>query len=368
MCKIKHTAILFMMLAMALTGCGDQRVLEKLGFTQTTAYDLLPNHQLKVTNSIPKTDPKAKTSREVLTTTATTSKEAKIHLSRQTDRLLVSGQMRNSLFSITLAKQGIWDYIDTLIRDPSIPARVKVIIVNGNAGRLLSKDYGQHPRTGQYIDRMLEKEAKAHAIPKTSLFKFTRDYYDDGIDPVAPLIKEGKRNILIDGVALFAKDKYITRIGTDDTMFFSLLYEDFKSGDINFNLGRSKGKPETVMFSYLVNKRKIRIHRDNAGKLHATIEIKIKGTVLEYTGGLHLSRDQDLRSLERKTSEHVNRNTERLIKLMQKHKVDSLGIGRYVRNHLSYAEWKQLDWRETFPQVDVQCLSTIKITNFGKFR
>lgn len=366
--SIKNSVAVFGLLATLLSGCGDQRVLEKLGFTQTGAYDLLPNHKLKVTNSVPKIDPSAKTTREVLTTTATSSKEARIHLSKQTDRILVSGQLRNTLFGIDLAKQGIWDYIDTLIRDPSIPSRVKVIIVSGNAGKLLSKDYKQHPRTGQYIDRMLEKETKAHAIPNTSLFKFTRDYYDDGIDPVAPMIKEGKKNIFVDGVALFAKDKYVAQIGPDDSMFFSLLYDDFKSGDINFNLGRMNGKQETVMFSYLINKRKIRVHRDDAGKLHVKIDITLKGTVLEYTGGLKLSKDGERNLLEQKTSQFINRNAKRLIKLMQKHKVDSVGIGRYVRNHIGYAEWKKLDWRETFPQVDVQCLATINITNYGKFK
>lgn len=34
---------MMLLVMLLLIGCGDQRVLEKLGFTQTTSYDLDPN-------------------------------------------------------------------------------------------------------------------------------------------------------------------------------------------------------------------------------------------------------------------------------------------------------------------------------------
>ncbi|WP_452472545.1 Ger(x)C family spore germination protein [Paenibacillus xanthanilyticus] len=58
--------------------------------------------------------------RENITVTAKTSKESKLLLSRKTELIMVSGQLRDTLYGLSLAKRGIWEYIDTLVRDPSI--------------------------------------------------------------------------------------------------------------------------------------------------------------------------------------------------------------------------------------------------------
>jgi spore germination protein len=77
---------------MTITGCGkDQRILEKIGLTHTTAFDLMPGGMLKVTNSIPLAVDEGRRPREVLTTISDSSKGAKVDLSRQTQLVLVSG-------------------------------------------------------------------------------------------------------------------------------------------------------------------------------------------------------------------------------------------------------------------------------------
>src|SRR5690606_24140257 len=114
-------AVMLLLIILLLTGCGDQRILEKLGFTQTTSYDLDPNQEqasndekqeqqkLLVSVTIPRTSDE--TSRELITATAYTSKEAKLKLQSQTEFRMVSGQLRNTLFGLSLAKQGIWEHI-----------------------------------------------------------------------------------------------------------------------------------------------------------------------------------------------------------------------------------------------------------------
>ncbi|GIP14951.1 hypothetical protein J40TS1_05930 [Paenibacillus montaniterrae] len=109
-------------IALLLAGCGDQRVLERLGFTHTVSYDLIEtdedesDRKLMISISIPR--PESGTGsgdgrRQVLTAVSSTAKEGRYDLSRQTELMLVSGQLRNSLFGLSLAKQGIWEQIDT---------------------------------------------------------------------------------------------------------------------------------------------------------------------------------------------------------------------------------------------------------------
>lgn len=364
----KLTAFMSLILLVLLTGCGDQKILEKIGFTQTTSYDLLPEGNLKIAVTIPKADPEANVSREVLSTTAQSSKEAKISFSRQTHLILVSGQLRNTLFGLSLAKSGLWNHIDTLIRDPSISPRVKVTVVNGDAESILEKNYKQHPRTGKYVDLLLEKETHFQTLPKVTIYDFARDYYDDGIDPVAPIIKDIGDSVIVDGVALFRDDKYIAKVDPNDSLIFSFLRGDFKQGQININLAGTDESRETVMFSSIVSSRKVDVKQAADKKSIVNIEVNVKGSILEYIGDLKLSNDSDRRKLERNMSENLSGRGNQMVQFMQEKKVDSVGIGMYVRNSMSYASWKNTDWREEFPHIQINCHIHVKIKDYGKFR
>jgi spore germination protein len=46
--------------------------------------------------------------------------------------------------------------------------------------------------------------------------------------------------------------------------------------------------------------------------------------------------------------------------------VDSIGIGAYVRNSMSYASWKKLDWYEEYAHLTVKCKVDLNIINSGQ--
>jgi len=362
-------------IVLTLSACGDQRILEKLGFTQTTSYDLLTENEEKTKNklmisiSMPKLSPEGGTTqRELLTAIASTSKEGRIKLSTQTELTLVSGQMRNALFGLPLSKQGLWEHIDTLVRDPSISPGVKVTVVDGNAHDLLAKDYPSHPRTGQYIDHLLEKEALVNTIPTVTLFEFTRDYFDDGVDPVAPIIKQSGKNIFLDGIALFRKDRYVTKVKPEQALIFAILHGNFKQGELSINLEESGRDNEHVMFSSLISQRKIKASPNlRQNHIIIDIDIKIKGSVLEYIGDLHLDNDKDRKEIENLISKYITKETQKMIAKMQKNNVDSIGLGKYVRSKLTYKEWNNLNWHDIYPDVQVHCHAKVVIKDYGKF-
>lgn len=358
-----------------LIGCGDQRILEELGFTHTISYDLAEqkegqtDNQLLITVSIPRADPEdRKVKRETLTATAKTIKQAKIKLDRMTELIIVSGQLRNNLFGMSLAKEGLREHIDTLMRDPAISQRVKVTVVNGDAHDLLMKDYPTHPRTGQYVDRMLQKQSNANTIPYTTLYEFVRDLFDDGIDPVAPIVKDNGSKVLIDGIALFSNDRYVTKIEPDKALTFAFLRGNFKQGDLSIDLGKVGRSDEHVMFSSLLSNRKMKVTSiDNKHRFKIDIQLQIKGSVMEYTGELKLSNDEERKKLEKLISDYISQETTKMITVMQRNNVDSIGIGAHVRNSLSYSEWTKLDWDQVYPQVEVNCSALLKIKDYGKF-
>ncbi|MGC6588774.1 Ger(x)C family spore germination protein [Paenibacillus sp. Dod16] len=362
----KCTCLLLLLCIIPLSGCGDQRILEDLGFIQTTSYDLLPDGKLAITVSIPQADPETSAKREVLTATAESSKEAKMIMSRRTGMLLVSGQIRNVLFGLSMAKNGLHGHLDTLFRDPSISSQVKVSAAESSKE---IDDYSQHPRTGRYIDMLLEKEALGQTIPKVTLFNFARDFFDQGIDPVAPIIKKHENNyITTNGIALFRDDRYVTKIEPQDAMVFAFLKGKFRDGQINIELAEPGDTKEIVMFSSLISSRKVKVTRGAQGVDKVTYHIKVTGTVLEYIGDARLSNDRERHELEKRISKYISKKGDRIITLMKQHQVDSLGIGTVVRNRVGYAQWKKMNWRQELQKLPVECLVEVHIKDYGKFR
>ncbi|SEM60291.1 Ger(x)C family spore germination protein [Paenibacillus sp. OV219] len=356
-----------MLIVLLLAGCGDQRILEKLGFMQANSFDLAENGQLEVAITMPKAEQKTSAQRVVLSTKARTGKEARMKLTREINLQIVSGQLRNSLFGMSLARNGLLKHLDTYQRDPSISPRVKLTIVRGSAKKMLEQSYIQHPIISRYIEGLLQKEAAGRSIPVSTVYTFIRDYYDDGIDPVMAVLRNKDNNIIIDGVALFHDDRYVAEIPADDGLVFSFLRGSFKQGDLSIHLneGGANGG-DTVMLTSIVSNRKVKVKRGAGGKPELTIKVSLKGTVIEYTGDHSITQPTEKRLLEKGMEKALNGRGDRLISLMQKNNADGLGLGISVRSHSSYREWKKMKWPEMYPSVKAKCVFSIEILNAGK--
>jgi len=375
MLVIKHSgwALLALALLALLTGCGEQRVLERLGFIQVVGYDPAPGDHLKVSFFLPKFSGEFRTTRgEFLSVIARSSKEAKLILGRRTNWELSSGQLRNALLAESLAQQGIWGHIDTLIRDPTISPRVKLSVVEGNTFDLLSKKYEQHPSTGVYVDHLLEEEIKERAIPRVSLFEFERDYLDDGIDPVAPVLKESGANLEVTGIGLFHGDKYMGKVKASEMPIFSLLYKNEKGLDLFLDLDKGEGDggggQSHVLLDSVRSSRKIRVVRPSTGPFAVQIRMNVTSSISEYQGDLKIYDDEQRRQLEKQIADQISAKAEAIVSFMQRKKADSLGLGKYVRNSMSYRDWRRLDWAETYPEIKINCLVKFTMTDYGRFR
>ncbi|RJE89737.1 Ger(x)C family spore germination protein [Paenibacillus sp. 1011MAR3C5] len=370
---IRRIVVAAALLACLLSGCSDQRILERLGFLHTASYDLIPvenkhmEDQLEVSVTYPVIDAQLrKVKYEVFSATAQTSKEAKMKISRKSELSLVNGQLRSTLFGLSIAKKGLWEYIDTLVRDPSISQRVKITVVNGNANELLKKKYPSHQSTGQYIDRMLEKEVRSNNVPEITIYEFARDYFDDGIDVIVPIIKDQGVDIVVDGIALFEGDQYKTKLDAEQAIYFAFLRDSFKQGDISIDLSEVGLRGEYI-FSTLSSKRELNVKRDSSGAREVEIAVDIRGSVLEYTGDLQLSDHEEKERLEKLVSHYISRKLNAIIKKMQKYKVDSIGVGKHVRNSMTYSDWIKLDWNRLYPQTKIQTNVHVTIKDYGKF-
>lgn len=286
----------------------------------------------------------------------------------------MNGQLRQVLFGEKMARKGVWSHIDTLVRDPSIGNRVHVLVVEGDAEKLLSRKLSQGTGVGEYIDDLIRTEAKFNEIPNTNLYTFIRDYYDDGIDPVAPLIKESKNSLILDGIALFRKDQYVAKIKPEDMIYFAFLGDSsMNSGDfLNMDLNSKGGQSEEAALLFLSSRRKVNIVSGDTflhgEKLKVSIDVSVKGSLLEYSGAMNLNNDSDQKKLESAMSHKIQEKCQSLITIMQKSKVDSIGIGQYVRYLIPYKEWVKLPWENILSEADITVHAHVEIKDYGRLQ
>ncbi|ARK31308.1 Spore germination protein A3 precursor [Halalkalibacter krulwichiae] len=358
-----YKVFLFILFPLLLfTGCDDHKVVEELGFIHTIGYDRAESKeddgQLHVTISFPIHG--AEEERQTISSVADSSKEASIFLSRQTEKKLVSGQLRSVLIGEELAQEGFIDIMDTLKRDPRIGIRAKVSMVKGKANDLLTKKYPYYPELDNAIVTLLEKESKLNTIPDVSIYRFTRDYFDNGIDPVIPIITIGKGGMLSEGVALLRNDKYKTSLDPIKSRILFLLLGEFKMGDLPIKL-----EDEKTLFNFLSSKAKITVNVENLDNIHAFINVDFTGYLTEYIGTRDLSNTQEIFALEKEIATYLEEEAISIISIMQEEKIDNIGVGKYIRNKLTVENWETLNWPDSITTVDIQPRIKVKILDTG---
>lgn len=364
--RLGWLALLFL-----VCGCTDEHILEKSGFIRTIAFESAgkaDKNLLRVTISIPEANHKDAI---VYSTIAKSDKNAKNSFDRQNNRKLVNGQLRQVLFAEKLAAEGIWKHLDSLRRDPSIGSRLHIIVAETNPYQLLLRnDYPQGPTAGEYIDSLIRTEAKSGDVPDSTLYTFARDYYDDGIDPVATILKEKKNSMIINGIALFNHDKYVGKIQPEDRMFFGLLHHNVRAGDLYIDLKQDQSDGEQAALQFLSSRRKVDVISSsgllNNKRLKVALNIQVKGSLLEYIGDLDMKKQADQRKMEQELQRAIQARCSSLIHMMQEKQTDPLGIGQYVRNKLPHKLWHRLDWNDVYANADISVHVDVHIKDYGK--
>ncbi|MBM7584017.1 spore germination protein [Bacillus pakistanensis] len=355
--------LLFLMIITSLlTACTEKKIVDELGLINGVSYDLSDQEdQYFITVSFPKTSEKtSEYHAKVIATNAKSSKEAKMKLMQKTNFNLVSGQARLALFGEEVAKKGIYNIVESLLRDPSIGSRIYLAVASSTGNEILNKKLIDEPDNVFYIFSLLDKAQMQNSTPSINLYEFTRDYYDDGIDPILPVFKTLDNEITLDGYSIFDDDRSITRIKGQNVQLLFILRKSIKNGNLYFELDSG----EKIMLSYFKSKRDIQVKNKSSLK----VDVHVHGQIQEYDGKKDLTDKKQIKELEKEMSDYLNEKLNTLIELLQENHTDPIGFGQYVRNDSTFEDWKKINWNETYKNLSIDVKSTIKISDIGKVK
>jgi spore germination protein len=150
---------------------------------------------------------------------------------------------------------------------------------------------------------------------------------------------------------------------------FFFLRGNFSAGAIYLDV-EEEGRDEAVqvLFDSLENEQTLRVDTANPEQPVAALDIRVSGVILEYNGENDLTMKAHQSQLEEQISASIESMAEDIIRQIQEHKADALGIGKKVRNQLPYLEWEKLDWREVYAGMDITVNVETEIVDIGFYR
>lgn len=356
---MKKTIIFFLLLSISI-GISfhmNNRIIDKIHIVNVVGYDYVDPDRFRGTVVIPVFKPDKTIKNTLFTGVSSLIYENRNKLNTQSSRPLLSGKLQVVLFNEELARHGIFDYLDSLERDPTIGSRIDLAIVEGSTEEMLKKDYEGIP-SGLYFSSLLRHNTEKGSLPKSNLHLFSKNFYSEGIDPVLPLLSQKGDKIQINGIALFKKDKYVDKLNYYQTVVFSVLHENFSRGI--FLIKDQDTDEEIAAVDIIQSERKITIEKQFPSP-KITIYTDISGHIREYKK--EAINNKTVKKMEKQMEKEVEIIGKEMIKKFQELTIDPLGLGQAVKNH--FRNWNQAEWLDQYPNIEVNIKATVDITEAG---
>ncbi len=372
--KIEKILIILMVVIFSSTliGCWDQKIYEKVGFILVVGIESSKekHKKLLVTYSNPAIGLGKRNQTELTSQEADSLRQAREISRTKTSRPLEAGKIQQVLISKELAEKGeIHNLISIFSSDPLSPTLAFLIIVDGSPYELCEKslEFPDKPRIGMYLNQLFEAAIKDSKAPETRIYNFDTEYYAEGLDSIAPMIKLESTTVKIAGSALFSRDKMVGNIDVKQTILMLAMMNKLKNtAEYIFRVPNIEeahsGVRDGVAASIKKTKRKIDVSIDK-DKPIVNIQLKFKGFIDEYRWD-DLDKEKKYRELESEMAEELKNECLNIVKYTQAVGSDPLGIGDIVRaKHSDY--WKKVDWKEAYKTAQINIDVKFEIASHG---
>ncbi|MGM0845800.1 MAG: Ger(x)C family spore germination protein [Bacillota bacterium] len=350
--------------AIHLSGCVEKEILDDLNIETAKGYDLTDEEMIRGTSLYPRYLADKKIENVTLTEEALSTREVLHLLEKKSEQPLVRGSLENVLISEKMARKGMLHIADSLQRDASVGARIRLLITDGEAEEILKGNYGIKGNS-DYITNLVAHNIERGDVAESNLHLFLFTFYQEGHTSYLPIIERiDDKTLGLNGVALFKEDKMVDRISKDEMFYFKLLADKYSEGNQVVKLsGEEVSMEESVeaSVSSLQSKHKINID-PSADPVNINVTIDIKGIIKEYTGE-RLSAAK-IKEVEAKMESDIESHCLKMLKKFQGAGIDPIGFGQRLKHRTRKMDFNK--WAEDqYPQANMHVKANVLIMESG---
>ncbi len=382
--KIK--IFLFLVAALLLTGCGNYRELNDLAITTGIAFDIkddqyIVSYMIANSNKAETDSKDSETKITVYEGKGNTISSAYMDLNSKNPKIPYIGHLEVVIISEDLAKKGILEALDFLIRNPESRKEFYIVLSkNVEAGTLLKTLAPLESFPSQNIAGIIKSNKDEQStIVMQKYSAVITNMIDEGVEPIINGIEldgnkeEGQMQeslekatpsatIKIDTIGIFKKDKLLGWSTHDETVGINII-----NNRAGFVLLETKCD-DKYMTSTLkdIKTKPIITFENNIPKIK--LKIKADGAILEMQCKRNLEETKIMKELENEFNEKLKSIIDETIYMAQKkYKSDIFGFGNYIyKNNLKKWNIIKDKWNnEIFPEIKIDTEIKINLNNKG---
>jgi len=405
--KTLATLLMLLLLPMTLTGCWDRFELEELAFVLLLGIDKGQQDAFAVTAMIAIPNRMAGSSERggggggskerpylITTVEGPTVAAAVEMLGGYIDRRISVDHATAAFMGEELAREGVMQAMDALIRHWGFRRTNLFVVVKGTAKEFLNKatsdleqnpqrhlekiaanyrQYGLLPAHGQ-IHHFVTHASTHYLSPVTYYAALktedspsvrTRTDGTDNTNTVSgSLPREGGPNLEFVGAAVFRGDKMVGVLTGEENRLLLMVQGRFARGILTIP---DPNDPQHHITLDVRRGRPVRISADLSGS-HPRItgRIALEAQLFETSSGIDYTEPELQEQLEEAFEKYLERRLRELIRKTQDWGTDIFGFGYYVARRIATVpEWLAYEWPERYPDAEVDIAVEMTLRRFG---
>ncbi len=375
------------LLLVALSGCWSKKELDNLAVVTGIGVDVVDEGYEITVQIINPAEVAAKqlTTRTAVSTYSATGKsmfDAIRNLIEVTPRKVYLSHTRIVIFSEELAKNGISDTLDFMVRDHELRTDFYLVVAKGsNAKKMLQILTPLEKIPASKIYATIETSEKYLAQTRTvKIQKFTSDLllkgqhpfltgiYTDNADRIGNSVEnvesiESPAKIFVDHIAVMNNDQLVGWLNREESKGFNYLTGKVKNSTEIVSCGE---EDKNTSFEIIGMDKKIK-GEFKSGTPTFTVDIKVKADVAQNDCKLKLSKPSTIKQLEKKLNKEIKKTTTASLEAIQNDfQSDIIGFGELL-HRTKHKEWKKVktNWDEIFPEAEITVNIQSKIKRTG---
>jgi spore germination protein KC len=383
--------VLVLISTLLLTGCWDRHEIQDRSFVLAVAIDLADEgleHSTKLETFAQGGTPKPlRLSLQVLSLAPQTrgeNKPSKTYVISNTGRSMhemlrdANGQNSKPLWfehiqSIIISeaavrKFGLTPLIDLFRRDAEVRWRTKIYITPQDARKFLDFVPPTGEAGGIFIGNISRQMKDLHIAGTNTDLGATSVRLDNKVDVVLPAIELSDKQVKVNAMAVFKKDKFVEYWDEYTVKGAKLLLGIEKAALIAFQCPLHPD--ETVVFEMFQQDTTVTPHIEGE-QISFTIDIAMRGNISEIScSGDHDATDKTfMDKSEALFAQEVQRNIEHSLRVMQNAGVDDAGFGRILKAY-EPKTWEKIKdrWDEVFPTIPLTTHVRVSLQNTGEHK
>ncbi len=379
----KKMVLLLLCISMIMTlstGCWNNRDLSELSILTAMGIDKTEDGKIMVTAQIIKpTDVSSsgagapggggggEKSFVTISNTESTIFEALRTMLAKVNKRIFYSSSQVIVFSEELAKSGIKNYVDFILRDHETQYKSHIIVAKGTTAKeIVEQEYELSKIPGDYI-RDTIKNSKSRAFTKEiRLLDMARELATEGRELSIGTIEKSENLTSTEGLAVFRQDKMVGWLDKYETRGYLFITGRAKSAIIEIE--NPDNPKEIIGIELTQGSSKFEVKTSSNNSIEVIVKIKAEANIGEQHSQYVQSPDDICKCLSKNLEKEITKECYSAINKCQKeYKSDIFGFGMHVYDKYPKYFKKVTDiWNEQiFPSIQVKVKVDAKINRTG---